>query len=162
MPVGAAGAGGAGRRGATAIYGVAVGTAMLLCLAGCTGKNNNKRVTSAATTGGAAAANATSTVSTAERSSSVAASPTASATGGSASSGTTGSGQASGASLTTAIRQVAQQVKPAVVQITNEQVQPDQFGGAAVPAGVGSGVIYDSQGHVLTNNHVVSGAQQLQ
>jgi S1-C subfamily serine protease len=27
---------------------------------------------------------------------------------------------------------------------------------------VGSGVIYDAQGHVLTNEHVVSGAQQLQ
>jgi serine protease Do len=31
-----------------------------------------------------------------------------------------------------------------------------------VPAGVGSGVIYDNQGHILTNNHVISGAQQLQ
>jgi len=30
-----------------------------------------------------------------------------------------------------------------------------------VPAGVGSGVIYDNQGHILTNNHVVEGAQQL-
>jgi S1-C subfamily serine protease len=30
-----------------------------------------------------------------------------------------------------------------------------------VPAGVGSGVIYDSQGHILTNDHVVEGAQTL-
>ena len=29
------------------------------------------------------------------------------------------------------------------------------------PAGVGSGVIYDNQGHILTNNHVIEGAQQL-
>jgi serine protease Do len=50
-----------------------------------------------------------------------------------------------------------------VVQITNLQQQPGQLiGPAAVPAGVGSGVIYDAQGHVLTNDHVVSGAQQLQ
>ena len=34
--------------------------------------------------------------------------------------------------------------------------------GAAVPAGVGSGVIYDGAGHILTNDHVVAGAQQLQ
>ncbi len=156
MPAGTGRAGGARRRGAATIYGVAVGTAVLLCLAGCTGKNN-KNVTNAATAGGAAGASATSTASTAERASSVAASPTASAA-----SGGSGSGQAANVSLTTAIRQVVQQVKPAVVQITNEQVQPDQFGGAAVPAGVGSGVIYDAQGHILTNNHVVSGAQQLQ
>jgi S1-C subfamily serine protease len=57
---------------------------------------------------------------------------------------------------------VVQEVKPAVVQITNEQAAPDQFGGVAVPAGVGSGVIYDTQGHILTNDHVVAGAQQLQ
>lgn len=31
-----------------------------------------------------------------------------------------------------------------------------------MPAGVGSGVIYDAQGHILTNNHVIAGAQQLQ
>ena len=30
-----------------------------------------------------------------------------------------------------------------------------------MPAGVGSGLIYDGQGHILTNNHVVEGAQQL-
>jgi S1-C subfamily serine protease len=66
--------------------------------------------------------------------------------------------------LRSAIRAVADEVRPAVVQITNVQVQPDQFvggGGSAVPAGTGSGVIYDSQGHILTNNHVVAGAQQL-
>src|SRR5689334_21495253 len=48
-----------------------------------------------------------------------------------------------------AVRQVAQRVKPAVVQITNEQVQLDQSNQAfTVPAGVGSGVIYDRQGHI--------------
>ena len=61
-----------------------------------------------------------------------------------------------------AICQVAQQVKPAVVQITNEQVQLDQFNQPfTVPAGVGSGEIYDAQGHILTNAHVVAGARQL-
>jgi S1-C subfamily serine protease len=64
--------------------------------------------------------------------------------------------------FSTAIRQVAQQVKPAVVQITNEQVQMNQFNQPYdVPAGVGSGVIYDAQGHILTNDHVVEGAQSL-
>jgi serine protease Do len=62
----------------------------------------------------------------------------------------------------TAIRQVAAAVRPAVVQITNEQAQPGQFNQPfTVPAGVGSGVIYDNQGHILTNDHVIAGAQRL-
>jgi S1-C subfamily serine protease len=64
--------------------------------------------------------------------------------------------------FSTAIRLVAQKVKPAVVQITNERIQVDQFNQPFdIPAGVGSGVIYDKQGHILTNNHVVEGAQKL-
>src|SRR5439155_13615797 len=59
-------------------------------------------------------------------------------------------------------RDVAQRARPAVVQITSEQLQADQFNQPfSVPAGVGSGVIYDAQGHVLTNNHVIEGAQRL-
>ncbi len=62
-----------------------------------------------------------------------------------------------------AIRNVAQQARPGVVQVTNQQVAVDQFNQAfTIPAGVGSGVIYDDAGHVLTNNHVISGAQSLQ
>jgi S1-C subfamily serine protease len=60
------------------------------------------------------------------------------------------------------IYQVTEQVKPAVVQVTNEQVgfgSSSQTG--AIPVGVGSGIIYDSQGHILTNNHVVDGATQI-
>ncbi len=64
--------------------------------------------------------------------------------------------------FTTVVRDVAKQVRPAVVQITNEQVEVDRFNQPfQVPSGVGSGVIYDRQGHILTNNHVVEGAQQL-
>jgi len=137
--------------------------AVLLSLAGCTGKNNHNGA--AATGSGPAAAQAASANGNAAAARPTAA--TASQTPGASSSGSSGSASTnanstSGSNLITAIRQVVQQVKPAVVQITNEQVQPDQFGGAAVPAGVGSGVIYDGQGHILTNNHVVEGAQQLQ
>ena len=70
------------------------------------------------------------------------------------------------ASFQDAIRQAVEKVKPAVVQVTNEQAQVNPFGPAsnssqAVPVGVGSGIIYDNQGHVLTNAHVVEGAQSL-
>ena len=65
-------------------------------------------------------------------------------------------------SFSGAIRDVAHVVSPAIVQITNEQVQLGQFNQAfTIPSGVGSGVIYDAQGHILTNNHVVAGAQKL-
>jgi serine protease Do len=65
--------------------------------------------------------------------------------------------------LRTAVRMVTQRLRPAVVQITSEQTAMDQFDQAfTVPAGVGSGFIYDAQGHILTNNHVVEGADQLQ
>ncbi len=65
--------------------------------------------------------------------------------------------------LTSAVRQVATTLRPAVVQITSEQLQQiGQFNQPfVVPAGVGSGVIYDAQGHILTNNHVIAGARQL-
>jgi len=70
---------------------------------------------------------------------------------------------ASSDNLITAIRNVAQADKPAVVQITNLQVQLDEANQPFnVPSGVGSGVIYDSQGHILTNNHVIASAQQIQ
>ncbi len=64
--------------------------------------------------------------------------------------------------LSTAVRDVALAVKPAVVQITNQQTQYSQFNQPfTVPAGVGSGVIYDNEGHILTNDHVVEGASKL-
>jgi S1-C subfamily serine protease len=49
------------------------------------------------------------------------------------------------------------------VQVTNEQLQLNQLNQSTlVPQGVGSGVIFDHSGHILTNNHVVAGAQNLQ
>jgi len=62
----------------------------------------------------------------------------------------------------TTVRQIAADVRPAVVQITSEQLQVGQFNQPfSVPSGVGSGVLYDAQGHILTNDHVVAGARQL-
>ncbi|MGI8855134.1 MAG: S1C family serine protease [Thermomicrobiales bacterium] len=79
--------------------------------------------------------------------------------------------------------QIAAQVDPAVVTVINNQaakatrrtgrgtapVIPGGSGsgsgstgsGAAVPTGLGSGVIFDNQGDILTNNHVVEGASTL-
>jgi S1-C subfamily serine protease len=70
--------------------------------------------------------------------------------------------QAPAGDFRNAIYQVVEQVKPAVVQVTNEQVGLGSFTqSGAIPVGVGSGVIYDNQGHILTNNHVVDGANKI-
>jgi len=49
----------------------------------------------------------------------------------------------------------AANVSPAVVRIFVEGVSTDVFGGTIPETGVGSGIIYDSAGWILTNRHVV-------
>ena len=74
---------------------------------------------------------------------------------------TAAAGTPGGTLAADAIINVARKATPGVVQITNEQVQLGSMGGQAVPAGVGTGIVLDRQGHILTNNHVVAGAQKL-
>jgi S1-C subfamily serine protease len=46
-----------------------------------------------------------------------------------------------------------------VVEITVGSVQVDPFGGEQQQRGQGSGFVYDSEGHIVTNDHVVEGAE---
>ncbi|MCX6021253.1 MAG: trypsin-like peptidase domain-containing protein [Chloroflexi bacterium] len=63
---------------------------------------------------------------------------------------------------TLSVPEVADRVRPAVVQITSQEVTPRQFAQPLPEArGIGSGVIFDQQGHILTNAHVVQGADRL-
>jgi S1-C subfamily serine protease len=50
---------------------------------------------------------------------------------------------------------VAKKVMPSVVGITTVALQRDQFYGVREVAGVGTGVIVDARGYILTNSHVV-------
>jgi len=58
---------------------------------------------------------------------------------------------------------VARKVTPAVVNITVEQKSFDPLTGATgfAVSGSGSGVVIDDKGHVLTNDHVVEGADRI-
>jgi len=52
---------------------------------------------------------------------------------------------------------------PSTVYVTQTRLVADYFGGAVqeVPAGSGSGFVWDADGHVVTNFHVVEGARSL-
>jgi S1-C subfamily serine protease len=58
---------------------------------------------------------------------------------------------------------VFRNVAPSTVYVTQKKVVVDYFAGTSseVPAGSGSGFIWDRQGHVVSNFHVVKGAQSL-
>jgi S1-C subfamily serine protease len=57
-----------------------------------------------------------------------------------------------------------QEVSPSVVYITSLTVQRDWFSrkATAIPRGTGSGFVWDDQGTIITNFHVISGAQGAQ
>lgn len=61
---------------------------------------------------------------------------------------------------TPAVR-VAKTVGPAVVGITNKAVALDFFNRPVETEGVGSGVIFKSEGYIITNNHVIAGAKEI-
>jgi len=61
-----------------------------------------------------------------------------------------------------AIVDVVSKVRPAVVSVMTEMVAYDLFNQAYTQEAAGSGVIIDSTGFIITNNHVVQGAKDIQ
>ena len=58
---------------------------------------------------------------------------------------------------------IFQAVSPSVVFITNTRIQRNRFTSdvTSVPAGSGSGIVWDNLGNVVTNLHVIAGANEL-
>jgi 2-alkenal reductase len=57
---------------------------------------------------------------------------------------------------------VVRKVGPSVVTVVNQLPATAGFGGVSQPEALGSGVIVDSAGHIVTNNHVVAGGGKFQ
>ncbi len=68
----------------------------------------------------------------------------------------------SSTSVNTGLVAVSEAVGPSVVVVTTDKVVMDNFwGGTRVVSGAGSGVIYTADGYIITNNHVIEGAQNI-
>ncbi|ASS73615.1 peptidase S1 [Tumebacillus algifaecis] len=64
----------------------------------------------------------------------------------------------------TGVVEAVNKVKPAVVGVLNLQKSRDFFGRSQdeQTAGTGSGILFDDKGHIITNNHVVEGADTVE
>ncbi len=61
----------------------------------------------------------------------------------------------------TPVVRAAEAVGPAVVGITNKTLVRDWFNNVIQQDGFGSGVIFRRDGYIVTNNHVIDGAQEI-
>ena len=59
------------------------------------------------------------------------------------------------------IPEIIRALTPSVVHIQTEAVRLDQFNQPVPAGGVGTGEIIDEEGHILTNNHVIAGAERI-
>jgi S1-C subfamily serine protease len=59
------------------------------------------------------------------------------------------------------VADTVERVRPAVVSIVAEAIARDRFGNERSSFGSGTGVIFSSDGMVLTNNHVIEGAANI-
>jgi S1-C subfamily serine protease len=69
--------------------------------------------------------------------------------------------QAASNDLESQVIAVYDAASPSVVNITNRSTVYDRFFGAAPQEGTGSGFVYDTEGHIVTNYHVIEGADEI-
>ena len=59
------------------------------------------------------------------------------------------------------IPKIYEDVSESVVEITTESVERGGFMGQYISSGAGSGVVYSEDGYLITNNHVIDGANKI-
>jgi S1-C subfamily serine protease len=69
--------------------------------------------------------------------------------------------QAAANAMEAQVEAVYQATSPSVVNITNRSYIYYRFMGSVPQEGTGSGFVYDTQGHILTNYHVIENADEL-
>jgi putative serine protease PepD len=69
--------------------------------------------------------------------------------------------QAATRTTVSSLTQLYKTVTPGVVDITVDSSSPSQFGGDQQTQAEGSGFVYDSNGDIITNQHVVAGASTI-
>ncbi len=65
------------------------------------------------------------------------------------------------AELDRAVSSIVKRITPSVVNIRVKVTQENVFGDEVQGEGLGSGVIYDDRGYIITNNHVAGNAEEL-
>jgi putative serine protease PepD len=60
------------------------------------------------------------------------------------------------------VNEIYRRAREAVVEVRVSGRVPDAFRGSAPQQGQGSGFVYDEEGHVITNHHVVEGADSVE
>ncbi|MFD2170563.1 S1C family serine protease [Tumebacillus lipolyticus] len=76
-----------------------------------------------------------------------------------------GSSETINVNVQTGVVEAVEKIKPAVVGVLNLQKNRDFFGRSAgneQMKGTGSGILFDDKGHIITNNHVVDGADTVE
>ena len=66
---------------------------------------------------------------------------------------------ATGSDLT--VQEITAKAKPSVVEIKTESVSSDSWMQQYVTEGAGSGVVITNDGYIVTNNHVIEGANKI-